>query len=48
MIHYICRQFGLVRAGYGFNNIAVYELKDDEKLSDLIKFAGGHLCSQIC
>ena len=24
----------LVRAGYGFNNIAVYELKDDEKLSD--------------
>ena len=31
----------LVRAGYGFNNIAVYELKDDEKLSDLIKFAGG-------
>ena len=31
----------LVRAGYGFNNIAVYELKDDEKLFDLIKFAGG-------
>ncbi len=31
----------LVRAGYGFNNTAVYELKENESLSDLIKFAGG-------
>ncbi len=31
----------LVRAGYGFNNVAVYELKNNETISDLIKFAGG-------
>ena len=31
----------LVRAGYGFNNIAVFELKDNETISDLIIFAGG-------
>ena len=31
----------LVRAGYGFNNVALFELKDGEKLSDLIRFAGG-------
>ena len=31
----------LVRAGSGFNNEAVFELKDDETLSDLIKFSGG-------
>ena len=31
----------LVRAGYGFNNIAVFELKVNETLDDLIKFAGG-------
>ena len=31
----------LVRAGYGFNNVAIYELKDDETISDLVYFAGG-------
>ncbi len=31
----------LVRAGYGFNNTAIFELKEGETLSDLIKFAGG-------
>ena len=31
----------LVRAGYGFNEIAVYELKDDETIQDLISFSGG-------
>ena len=31
----------LVRAGYGFNNTAIYEIKDNETLTDLIKFAGG-------
>ena len=31
----------LVRAGYGFNNVAIYELKDDESLKDLIRFSGG-------
>ena len=31
----------LVRAGYGFNNAAIFELNDGEKIADLIKFAGG-------
>ena len=31
----------LVRAGYGFNNVAVYELKKDETIFDLVNYAGG-------
>ena len=31
----------LVRAGYGFNREAIFELKDDETIHDLITFAGG-------
>jgi polysaccharide biosynthesis/export protein len=31
----------LVRAGYGFNNTAVFELKQEETLDDLTKYAGG-------
>ena len=31
----------LVRAGYGFNNVAIYELMNDETLKDLISFSGG-------
>lgn len=31
----------LVRAGYGFNNIAVFEMKEGETLQDLIEFSGG-------
>jgi protein involved in polysaccharide export with SLBB domain len=31
----------LVRAGYGFNNTAVFELKQKETLADLTKYAGG-------
>jgi polysaccharide biosynthesis/export protein len=31
----------LVRAGYGFNNTAIFELKYNETLDDLIKYAGG-------
>ncbi len=31
----------LVRAGYGFNNIGIYELKEKETIDDLIKFASG-------
>ncbi len=31
----------LVRAGYGFNETAVFELKDTETIQDLIQFAGG-------
>ncbi len=31
----------LVRAGYGFNNVATFELKNGENLSHLIKFSGG-------
>ena len=31
----------LVRAGYGFNNSAIYELVNTETLDDLVKFAGG-------
>lgn len=31
----------LVRAGYGFNNVAVFEMKSGETLEDLIKFSGG-------
>jgi polysaccharide export outer membrane protein len=31
----------LVRAGYGFNNTAIFELKENETFDDLIKFAGG-------
>ena len=31
----------LVRAGYGFNNTAVFELKENETFNDLAKYAGG-------
>jgi len=31
----------LIRAGYGFNNTAVFELKQKETLDDLTKYAGG-------
>jgi len=31
----------LVRAGYGFNNTAVFELKEKETFDDLAKYAGG-------
>ena len=31
----------LVRAGYGFNSVAVFELKEGETIRDLINFAGG-------
>ena len=31
----------LVRAGYGFNNTAVFEMLDGETLNDLINYAGG-------
>ena len=31
----------LVRAGYGFNNVAMFEIKEGEKLTDLMRFAGG-------
>ena len=31
----------LVRAGYGFNNTAIFELKDNETISDLIRYSGG-------
>ena len=31
----------LVRAGYGFNEVAVFEMKDDETIQDLIEFSGG-------
>ncbi len=31
----------LLRAGSGFNNEAIYELKDGETLADLVTFAGG-------
>jgi protein involved in polysaccharide export with SLBB domain len=31
----------LVRAGYGFNKIAMFELEENETIEDLIKFAGG-------
>ena len=31
----------LVRAGYGFNNVALFEMKNGETLQDLIKFSGG-------
>mgnify|MGYP001183123374 CR=1 FL=1 len=31
----------LVRAGYGFNNVATFELKEGETINDLIKYAGG-------
>ncbi len=31
----------LVRAGYGFNRNAIFELKQDETIEDLLKFAGG-------
>jgi protein involved in polysaccharide export with SLBB domain len=31
----------LVRAGYGFNNTAVFELKQKETFVDLVKYAGG-------
>ncbi len=31
----------LVRAGYGFNNIAVFEMLDGETVTDLIDYAGG-------
>jgi protein involved in polysaccharide export with SLBB domain len=31
----------LVRAGYGFNRSAIFELKEDETIEDLIRYAGG-------
>ena len=31
----------LVRAGYGFNKVAVFEMKDGETIKDLINYAGG-------
>ena len=31
----------LVRAGYGFNNVAVFEIKEGETLQDLIEYSGG-------
>ena len=31
----------LVRAGYGFNNIAIFEMKVGETLENLIRFSGG-------
>ena len=31
----------LVRAGYGFNNVATYELFEEETIADLVRFAGG-------
>ena len=31
----------LVRAGYGFNRNAIFELKQDETIEDLLKYAGG-------
>jgi protein involved in polysaccharide export with SLBB domain len=31
----------LVRAGYGFNNTAMFEMLDGESISDLIDYAGG-------
>ena len=31
----------LIRAGYGFNNVAVFEMLDGETVEDLIKYAGG-------
>lgn len=31
----------LIRAGYGFNKTAIFELKENETIEDLIKFAGG-------
>ena len=31
----------LVRAGYGFNNVALFEMKDGETIKDLINYAGG-------
>ncbi len=31
----------LVRAGYGFNNTAVFEMLDNETIKDLVNYAGG-------
>ena len=31
----------LVRAGYGFNNTAIFEMKDGETLNDLVHYSGG-------
>jgi protein involved in polysaccharide export with SLBB domain len=31
----------LVRAGYGFNRSAIFELKEDETIEDLVRYAGG-------
>jgi protein involved in polysaccharide export with SLBB domain len=31
----------LVRAGYGFNKTSVFELKENETIEDLVRFAGG-------
>ena len=31
----------LVRAGYGFNKTAIFELTEDETIKDLVRFAGG-------
>jgi polysaccharide biosynthesis/export protein len=38
---YIGPVTNLVRAGYGFNNTAVFELKKNETFDDLAKYAGG-------
>lgn len=31
----------LVRAGYGFNKTSIFELKENETIEDLVRFAGG-------
>ena len=31
----------LVRAGYGFNRSAIFELKEEETIEDLVRYAGG-------
>jgi len=38
---YIGTANNLVRAGYGFNKTAIFELKEDETIDDLSKYAGG-------
>ena len=38
---YVKPSKNLVRAGSGFNNQSIYELKDNESLEDLVKFSGG-------
>jgi protein involved in polysaccharide export with SLBB domain len=38
---HVSSAMNLVRAGYGFNNTAIFELKQNETIDDLIKYAGG-------